>query len=92
MLLKKTKFEFTSPSSILFFTERPSSQKCGKFCNRIKPFKGSPSYIAPEAIDATYDYDCDIWSLGALLYFMLMGFPPFFTRHVNDILVKAMTL
>ena len=33
-----------------------------------------------------------MWSLGALFYFMVMGYPAFIGKEANDILVKAMTL
>ena len=39
---------------------------------------GSPSYIAPEILNGEeYDYCCDIWSLGVLLYYLLSGNKPF---------------
>jgi calcium-dependent protein kinase len=39
---------------------------------------GSPSYIAPEILNGEeYDYSCDIWSLGVLMYYLLCGNKPF---------------
>lgn len=42
--------------------------------------RGTPTYMAPEIIAETYDYDgekADIFSLGVLLYVMAFGQPPF---------------
>ena len=34
---------------------------------------GSASYMAPEVIKGDYDYLCDNWSLGILMYVLLSG-------------------
>lgn len=40
-------------------------------------FTGSPSFVAPEVIDRSYDHLCDNWSTGVTAYFLLTGMLPF---------------
>jgi polo-like kinase 1 len=46
---------------------------------------GTPNYIAPEVLDGKlgHSYEVDIWSLGVILYTMLIGKPPFETSDVK---------
>ena len=78
------------------FLDREGNVKVGDFglaCQLRSPDElrrtvcGTPNYIAPEVLRGKrggHSYAADLWSLGAVLYTMLVGRPPFETKSVED--------
>jgi polo-like kinase 1 len=71
----------------LFLTEK-MEEKIGDFGlatklefegDKRRTICGTPNYIAPEILDSKqgHSYEVDIWSLGIVLYILLIGKPPF---------------
>lgn len=52
---------------------------------RKRTICGTPNYIAPEVLEGKqgHSYEVDIWSLGVIMYTMIIGKPPFETSDVK---------
>jgi len=52
---------------------------------RKKTLCGTPNYIAPEVLGKKgHSYEVDIWSLGCIMYTLLVGKPPFETTSLKE--------
>ena len=49
----------------------------------LTSIKGTPLYMSPELVqEQPYDHTSDLWALGCILYELNVGFPPFYTNSI----------
>lgn len=57
-----------------------------------KSFCGSPAYLAPEMLtEKGVGRPADIYQMGAVLYELLVGFPPFYTDNIKKLYKNIQT-
>lgn len=61
--------------------------------SRVGVAMGTPSYMAPEQVMSARDVDArsDVWSIGAMVYELVSGTPPFAGESELEILTNVMT-
>ena len=73
--------------------QRKQKQRC-----MAHSLVGTPNYIAPEVLTAQqgignfnrgYNQSCDWWSVGVILYEMIIGRPPFFAEDKYNTQIKV---
>jgi len=89
------------PENILYVSKDPDSEiklidfglaktpqaNTGTFSTVV----GSAYYLAPEMLDGSYTFECDIWSTGIILYILLSGLIPFNGETNEEIFTKIKT-
>jgi calcium-dependent protein kinase len=87
------------PDNCLYVSEDPSAEiklldfgLSNKFgsenIERMYSLVGTPYYIAPEVLRGSYSKECDIWSLGVLLYLLLSGRQAFASSNIKELYPK----
>jgi serine/threonine protein kinase len=77
------------PENILFVNDHSFDIKLVDFGSAaiidddtvLRDFMATPFYAAPEVWERNYGQECDIWSIGAILYVLVEGLPPSLTRQ-----------
>ena len=49
----------------------------GKQNEKLSGIIGTVFYCSPEVVDNNYDFDCDEWACGVMMYILLTNYPPF---------------
>lgn len=89
------------PENCLYVSEDPGSElKLVDFGLSVKfssnplmkmiSFVGTPYYMAPEVMRGYYTKECDLWSLGVILYLLLSGRQPFASSSIEELMPKVM--
>ena len=74
--LKPENIKFTSKDSKNVKLLDFGTSKRFEHGQKISGVYGSSIYLAPEILDGNYNELCDEWSLGIILYTMIVGEPP----------------
>ena len=63
---------------------------CASMEDKMHTIVGTPYYVAPEVLQGSYDFSCDVWSLGIILFIILCGYPPFEGDNNKEIFKRVL--
>mmetsp|Transcript_12187 Transcript_12187/g.17749 ORF Transcript_12187/g.17749 Transcript_12187/m.17749 type:complete len:481 (+) Transcript_12187:1-1443(+) len=94
--LKPENFLFASkdPNAELKIIDFNLSNKFGSKLGRNKRMNtvlGTPYYIAPEVIKGDYNFKCDLWGCGIIMYMLLSGTLPFTGNSHKEIFQRIIS-
>ncbi|TPX55808.1 hypothetical protein PhCBS80983_g05013 [Powellomyces hirtus] len=59
-------------------------------CNMMENIVGTPLYMAPEIVqNLGYSAQCDLWSIGVMMYLLLCGYRPEVERALNQMIQEG---
>lgn len=85
--LKPENFLYGSPESDseIKIIDFGMSNKLEPGFRQLHSMVGTPYYLAPEVLSGTYGKECDVWSLGVVMYVFLSGQQPFQGQELNQV-------
>ena len=66
-----------------------SATKKGNF-QKLSGVTGTVYYCSPEIVNNKYDFECDEWACGIMMYIFLVGTPPFEGQSEEEIFSKVL--
>jgi calcium-dependent protein kinase len=81
-------FEDESDDAEIKILDFGLSRKFSQNYSIMHSFIGTPYFVAPEVIKQEYNYNCDMWSIGATAYMLFTGQPPF-NDNTRDKVLKS---
>lgn len=82
-------FEAKDPNSNLKIIDFGTSKRLLEN-QKLNSRLGTAYYMAPEVLKNSYDFKCDIWSCGVILYIFLCGYPPFNGKNNTEIFERIL--
>ena len=58
--------------------------------SKLSGITGTAYYCSPEIVNNKYDFECDEWACGIMMYILLVGIPPFEGEDENEIFSKIL--
>ena len=56
-----------------------------KVKEKLSGVTGTIFYCSPEVVKDRYDFECDEWACGVMMYILLTGYPPFLGDNEEEV-------